>query len=202
MLGRPFGAPHDVPFQHRVLRAALELLAADSGPVLADFPDDAPVSETHAPAVACPVSFARGKEESGIGNLFIREIEYLRPWYDLACERRGRSSVGLSGVDINEAARLLASALDGTSIPKFDHFSTGETIKLLIEDVRTYYHEAAAARPGTPNAVAIGNWFWNATAAGRCFLALHRTFSASNDKSLRQLCATSLVPKAVLMKLP
>ena len=43
-LGRPFGAPGDAGFQHRVLAAALALLDAPSGPVLADFPDDAPTS--------------------------------------------------------------------------------------------------------------------------------------------------------------
>ena len=34
-LGRPLGPPNDEAFQHRVLKAALDLLAAPSGPVLA-----------------------------------------------------------------------------------------------------------------------------------------------------------------------
>ena len=34
-LGRPLGAPGDAAFQHRVIRAALSLLEAPAGPVLA-----------------------------------------------------------------------------------------------------------------------------------------------------------------------
>ena len=41
-LGRPLGAPNEPEFQRRVLRECLELLNAESGPVLADFPDTAP----------------------------------------------------------------------------------------------------------------------------------------------------------------
>ncbi len=41
-LGRPLGAPEDPVFQRRVLLAALNLLNAVKGPVLEDFPDEAP----------------------------------------------------------------------------------------------------------------------------------------------------------------
>ena len=41
-LGRPFGAPDDAGSQKRVLLGALDLLEAEEGPILADFPDDAP----------------------------------------------------------------------------------------------------------------------------------------------------------------
>ena len=42
ILGRPFGVPGDSAFQRRVLVAALRLLEAPAGPVLADYPEDAP----------------------------------------------------------------------------------------------------------------------------------------------------------------
>ena len=42
---------------------------------------------------------------------------------------------------------------------------------------------------------------WVETAAGRVFLALHKLCLASPDKSLQQLCATSLVPRTVLAEL-
>ena len=57
-LGRPFGAPHKPDFQRRVLREALELLEHSDGPVvLADFADDAPVTDDEM-VWACPISFA------------------------------------------------------------------------------------------------------------------------------------------------
>ncbi|MGE3465240.1 MAG: selenoprotein B, partial [Pseudomonadales bacterium] len=57
-LGRPLGKPADPAFQHRVIAAALELLARESGPVLEDFPEDAPAPGTEN-APACPVSFTK-----------------------------------------------------------------------------------------------------------------------------------------------
>ena len=41
-LGRPLGPPNDAAFQKRVLIAALKLLEASGGPVLEDYPEDAP----------------------------------------------------------------------------------------------------------------------------------------------------------------
>ena len=41
-LGRPLGAPENPELQHRVLLAALELLDAPEGPLLVDFPEEAP----------------------------------------------------------------------------------------------------------------------------------------------------------------
>ena len=44
-LGRPLGVPDDAAFQTRVVMAALDLLSAEEGPVLADFPEDAPQAD-------------------------------------------------------------------------------------------------------------------------------------------------------------
>ena len=43
-LGRPLGVPGDAAFQRRVMLAALGLLEAEQGPVLADYPEDIPVA--------------------------------------------------------------------------------------------------------------------------------------------------------------
>jgi len=58
MLGRPFGAPNAPDFQRDVLRALLRLFEHTSGPVLEDFPDDAPPDVAGETTFACPVSFA------------------------------------------------------------------------------------------------------------------------------------------------
>ncbi|MEX1302883.1 MAG: hypothetical protein AB1Z16_12040 [Desulfotignum sp.] len=42
VLGRPLGRPGDPAFQMRVTLAALALLESETGPVLIDFPDNAP----------------------------------------------------------------------------------------------------------------------------------------------------------------
>ena len=43
--GMALGRANDPELQHRVLRAALDLLAEPAGPVLRDFPDDAEMAE-------------------------------------------------------------------------------------------------------------------------------------------------------------
>mgnify|MGYP005853247089 FL=1 len=61
-LGRPLGAPDDPKFQRRVLLAALELFDSVEGPLLVDFPDDAPGASVESDQTvegwACPVGFA------------------------------------------------------------------------------------------------------------------------------------------------
>ena len=60
-LGRPMGVAHDPAFQRRVLRALLALFERPSGPVLEDFPEDAPadglVHADDSAGEACPVFF-------------------------------------------------------------------------------------------------------------------------------------------------
>ena len=199
MLGRPFGVPNDAAFQARVLTAALRLLEAPSGPVLADYPEDAPASDDEAQGVACPVSFAQAADSSPDAVL-VREVEALQPWHDRARERRGHSMVGLSKLSPVAAALALAQFLRDQTITSIDGLNTGETVKLVCEDLRNYYYEAAAARPGTPNADAIQNWFWRDTACGQAFLALYQICVASSDASLQKLQATSLVPRGVLLE--
>ncbi|PON16301.1 hypothetical protein C2W62_19225 [Candidatus Entotheonella serta] len=59
-LGRPLGAPNVPDFQRRVIVAALQLLEAARGPVLADFPEDAPTAPMEADTGwACPISLPR-----------------------------------------------------------------------------------------------------------------------------------------------
>ena len=200
MLGRPFGVPNDAAFQERVLLAALKLLAAPSGPVLVDYPEDAPRSDAAAQGVACPVSFALAATDD-IGSAFVREVEELQPWHDRAMERRGRSMVGLSKLSAVDAAKVIARLLRDNVVDSIDGLSPGETIKLVCEDLRTYYYEAAAARPGTPDADAVQHWFWHDTAGGRAFLALHKQCVASADVSMKRLCNFSLVPRAVLLEM-
>ena len=42
--GRPLGIPGDADFQRRVVLAALSLLDANEGPVLVDYPEEAPLA--------------------------------------------------------------------------------------------------------------------------------------------------------------
>ncbi len=199
ILGRPFGVPGDAAFQRRVLLAALRLLETPAGPVLEDYAEDAPrpdAAEMH--GVACPVSFGRAADAGDLGAGLAREIEELAPWHDLAEKRRARTTTGLSGLPMDQAAQLVASYLNSAPAPNPAGMSAGETLKIVCDDIRAYYYEAAAAQPGNPDAEAILRWFWHDTAAGRAFLALQKICLASGDKSLQVLGGNSLVPRAIM----
>src|SRR5437868_10341009 len=107
VLGRPFGVPGDAAFQGRVVRAALMLLEAPAGPVLKDFPEEAPASGADAEPFACPVSFP-DKPADGDAAAMQREIAELSTWHELTKSRRGRTTFGVSGLTPSAAVRWLS----------------------------------------------------------------------------------------------
>ena len=166
-LGRPFGAPDAPEFQADVLRAALALLEETEGPVLADFPDEAPDAGL-IEGWACPVSFAPpDRDENDLKAALGAEIAQLRPWHDLWLEARGRSSVGASGVEIEAAAEFIAAHLDEAAParprPELD---AGALVKLVLEDLKAFYLEAALAQPGQTSSRAAADWFLGETTLG------------------------------------
>lgn len=201
MLGRPFGAPSEPELQRRVLYTLLDLFERKSGPVLEDFPDDAPVhAESDAESgFACPVSFATAAVDTGdLGAAMQRQVAQLAPWYDLARKRRGRTSFGISGMSVEDAVRYAASYLgNSTPPPHASSLPAGVVLKRACDDIKTWHYEAVAAQPGNLSAQAIDRWFWHETAAGRVFRALQQVCLDSADKSLKPLGQTSLVPRWV-----
>jgi hypothetical protein len=202
MLGRPFGVPNDPAFQTRVLVAALDLFQRPAGPLLEDYPEDAPVGADDGDVQVCPVAFGREVEVTDLGAVFLREMQALLPWHDLARERRGRTVTGLTEQSVRDSAEMLAAFISGTTVQPASGLTLGETLKLACEDVRAFYYEAAAARPGNPDPRAIDDWFWQETAAGRVFLAFHALSVASPDNSVKRLSATSIVPRKILHEQP
>ena len=199
-LGRPFGVPHDASFQSRVLQAMLDLFDEPEGPVLVDYPEEAPGSGADGmEGLACPIRFDAPKtEDETLGMAVLGEIQELQPWYDLAFERRQRTTVGVTGLEIEEVARTLASWL--TSSPP-TNVVNGQTpaamLKLAVEDLKAFYFEAAA---GQPQGDAIGSkqladWFWEETSAAKLFLALRERLIPDDDPALQMLGHNSVVPR-------
>ena len=202
-LGRPIGVPGDAKFQTRVLLAVLKLLEAPGGPVLSDFPEDAPAAENGPATLACPVSFAAPVSElSDVDSLLVafrQEIGQLRPWYDLAVNKRGRTTAGISGLDPDELGSFIGSFLDGgvPTSPRQD-VSSVTMFKLAAEDLKAYYCEAVTAQPGqeTPDSHALANWFWRDTAAGKTLFAIQEAHRKGENGVLRLVSERYLVPEA------
>ncbi|MEQ9491541.1 MAG: hypothetical protein RIM72_21380 [Alphaproteobacteria bacterium] len=188
-MGRPFGAPDDMAFQKRVLRAVLGLAERGSGPVLDDFPDDAPGTVEEAGGWVCPVSFPSPEAEDTVTERLRREMQELRTWYDLGLERRGRTTVGSSGLPIDSITDLLIRIGDGeVSDNPRDDVDLGESVRLAVEDLKAFYYEAATAQPGSHQATAdeVANWFWLQTEAGKLILNCMTVCGDSDNQALRE----------------
>lgn len=178
-LGRPLGKPGDPEFQHEVIKHALDLLEREEGPVLEDFPLDAP-AVTVEQAPVCPISFAKPALDDESWQSRLRsELLEMKPWYDLSRRRRGRTTVGICNSNIDEIVEGLATWLDDQNGP----FPDLKWFKYAIEDAKAYYGEALTAQPGDypPNLVLLQ--LWQETTLGAALTVYYEYFQ--NHAQLR-----------------
>ena len=189
-LGRPLGKPGDASFQQEVIKAALDLLHRKAGPVLEDYPHDAPAVDDEIPA-ACPVSFApENPENTSWESRLTREIGELAPWYELGRRRRGgRSLVGIADASPQQNIALLGEQLDNDTLP-----TDIVWLKRAIEDIKAYYVEAMTAQPGDYNTQTIQKQFWRETQFGKAVLMLYHQFQNSGDDQKKTI-ARILAPR-------
>ncbi len=207
-LGRPLGVPNDAAWQTRVLQSALELIEAPEGPVLVDFPDDAPGSKEPM-ILACPVNFPAPVSDLNdmeqLNANLQREVGELRSWYNLAVTKNSRTTFGVSGLEPEEVGAFLGAFLD-ESIPESprDDMTSFTLLKLVIEDLKAYYYEAMAAQPRHAGATGkmLADWLWGETTAGKVFYALHEHWRESEDSNKRLFSRILLVPTSYLADSP
>ncbi|HUX25584.1 MAG TPA: hypothetical protein VMV87_13330 [Burkholderiales bacterium] len=203
ILGRPLGVPNDAAFQRRVLLAVLGLLEAKSGPVLEDYPEDAPRPLDQEPeGFACPFTLSRPPGNSDLASELQREVAELVPWHELSQRKRGRTTAGMSGLSAEAAARFVTDFIADPSIPGYrDDLTPVGALRLVCHDLKAYYFEAAAAQPGARAAMEAEHWFWRETVIGQVFLKLRELCMAGEDKALRHFGAKNVVPMAISAKL-
>jgi len=198
-LGHPLGVPDNADFQKRVLLALLKLLEAPGAPLLEDFPEDAPESD-EITILACPVNFAQDVVETGETDqmqvAFRREMTAMRPWYDMAVAKRQRTTVGVSGIDLEALCDFIYPFVSGEEPenPRQD-MSLAYTLKLAVEDLKAYYIEGITAQPGQADTSsrALRDWFWDETVAGKVLLALKKFCEASTDETMKMIGGHFLV---------
>ena len=114
----------------------------------------------------------------------------------MTVEKRSRTTVGASGMDIQEVAQFLATFLrdESTPSPRAD-LTVGEALKLASEDLKAFYLEAATSQPGKSSSGELADWFWGETLAGKLLLALKSVCLKSSDPSIKILGTLLLVPR-------
>lgn len=204
-LGRPLGVPNDPTFQVRVLKAALALLEHTDGPILLDHAEDAPARAAGdaGDGWVCPVSFPAPAGAETPAAALKREIASLKPWQALAEERRGRTTVGQSGLSIDAVADYVAAfAADEATRPPLEGVTEAEAFKRLTDDLQAFYQEAATAQPGHGGRhVDVLDWFWGQTQAGQLLLACRERARDSGDTRLKFIAERLLVPQLARARL-
>ena len=206
-LGRPLGAPNNVDFQKKVLLQVLGLLEAKNGPVLMDFPEEVPVSDTPVQPLACPVSFQapaqQMTETEAKCNAFKREVAAMRTWYDLAVEKRHRTTVGVSGVDFDKIPDFICSFFEDIPQKSLNsNLALHSMLNLAVDDLRAYYTEALTAQPGQDglSSQRLNDWFWNETLAGEIIFDVRTICKKSSDPFLKLAGNVLLVPAEQVQK--
>ena len=197
-LGRPLGLPNDAEFQKRVLRACLGLLDAESGPVLEDYLEDIPAgsSEYDFTGMSCPIGLHPvPSNDSELTNSLVQETGQIAPWYELAVDQRKRTTVGISELDILDAARFLIDFIEDPSSPSPRlEMEVGPMLKHTCEDLKAFYSEAASAQPGMSSSLAVENWLWNETVLGKVLWNFREEHVDDSDTYIGYLAKRGLIP--------
>ena len=180
-LGRPLGIPDDPPFQRRVVQAALDLLVRTDGPLIADYPEHVP-EVADLSGWACPINLAPQTTDS-----LAAEIDRLAPWHDRSIAKLGRTTVGVSGLDMPAAGALVAQAHEA-------ELPAAQALKEAADDLKAYYLEAAAAFPDPGSPASRKEWLWSETKLGEALLALQPRLAASADPQHKILGNLTLIP--------
>jgi hypothetical protein len=195
-LGRPFGPPNDPAFQKDVILAALHMLERGCGPVtLEDFQHDDP-RERSDPVWRPPFAKTRtGADGDAIADALDREIVRLDAAYRRSVAERGRTTLGLSGLSVNEIGGYIGAWLraKNPASPSPD-MSAPLTLRFAVDDLKAYCLEAALAGPAKPSSKQLADWLWNETAAGAAILALRRAYREADDDRLKLIAGNFLVP--------
>ena len=182
--GHALGRPNDPELQHRVLRAALDLLSAPAGPVLVDFPDDAePGDQPGAPAQASTIPpTAAVPDDPALETTQMRQ--YHEQW---RTRNGGRTAVGLSGIPperFRGVVRFLqefASGADADMAERPAGVPRAGFIRWCADDLKALYLEGGMAMRPAAGGDEIMRWFWAETAMGQLLRRVRDRLDASSD---------------------
>jgi hypothetical protein len=182
--GHALGRPNDPELQHRVLRAALDLLAEPAGPVLRDFPDDAEVgAEPPAPTQASAiVSSASTPDDPAMETTQMRQ--YHEQW---VARSGGRTAFGLAGIPATRfrgVVRFLQGFADGQDADMPERpadLPLPNFIRYCADDLKTLYYEGRMVMKPAAGGDEITRWFWGETATGQLLRRVRDRLDASED---------------------
>jgi len=197
-LGRPLGAPNEPEFQTKVIRAALTLFSASSGPVLEDFQEEAPAIADDAVVLACPyVPGAMQKSADSLGDELMLEINSLKPWYFEARKISAAAYSGVSKLGIDDIVKVFRQFVSGADLDYDEsEIPLHRMLRFAADDLKVFYYVAISAQPGSAKmrGEALETWFWTETVAGHFIQKVRDHCLSQSDPRLSKGTANALVP--------
>jgi hypothetical protein len=178
-----------------VLRHLLALFERESGPVLEDYPHDAPAAvSAEDEAWSCPLPLPplepATNEVQRLTQALQSEAAFLLPWYGESLRQKGRSLFGLSGLSIEDAMDMAAfvaafAAGEPVAPPAGAKEPMPAALRSIVDDLKTLYLEAAAAQPGTraPGPAELNRWLYHETRFGDALYAIRDRLAQEAEAS-------------------
>src|SRR6201992_2123440 len=137
---------------------------------------------------------ALGLLERTDGQGILEDFAEDPPVWRAAQTRFGRTQVGLifqaPAAWPGFATRFLAVELP--AVPELD--TPALALRMLCDDIKAFYGEAAQAEGPAPSAHQIDAWFWRQTVAGTLLIALREVAMASENNALKTVGGRFFVP--------
>jgi len=186
--GRPLGNPDDPFLQQQIIRAALELFKAPSGPVLEDFPDDESDDNLSLPQSTDVQRAAQAPTDVAF------EVTTLRPYYEQwLAAHGGRTAVGASGIDqrrFRGAVRFLEAYAAGEPADMDERppdVSTEQFLRRVVDDLKAFYFEARMAQAPQASFQDQHAWFWSQTALAGLLTTIRDRLKSAGEPRLDQV---------------
>jgi hypothetical protein len=182
--GMALGRPDDPELQHRVLRAALDLLLEPAGPVLRDLPEDAEPGDQP----AAPLQASGIKPAEQVPDDVAMEVTQMRRYHERWLETSGgRTLLGLTGIPATRfrgVVRFLEGFAEGQDVDMTERppeVPLPNFIRYCADDLKALYFEGHLAMKPSAGGDEIARWFWSETATGRLLRRVRDRLDAVED---------------------
>lgn len=174
---------------------------------MADYPRDADDDSADPAIPACPVDFSSRDKELTSVELLLRKFESefnsLYTWYTIASAQKGRTTSGVSELDLDEIIGLYSDFVTGNQqgLAQFEP-TLADTLRLAAEDLKSCYFEALSSQPGQPtDAASLANWFWGETYAAAIINEVRKKCLDYGTKEMALAGKLLLIPRSQMHRL-
>lgn len=187
-LGRPLGAPGNGELQKQVLLQALTMIESCTTATLYEFSLDDPRSQPDNTWVA-PLQ----AEYASVSD----ECDALKDKYQEFSTQRGRSSVGVAKLPIEQLSELVDYVFKHKEFKSVrTDISARLMFRLALDDLKMYYTEAALATQSKPSNHQLDQWLWQHTFFGNQMNILRTQLMHSDNEKAKDLATKFIVPHA------